>query len=164
MRNFMRLFGSTMALAVCASIINNTLRSAIHPLGLSGAQISALVNDPTIINNPSQIDLSAEQKAVIIAGYLKGFHNVFYLTIASSVTAFLTSVFCIEQLELNRADDQELKRQGKEFLERKKMEKRGQTDRKGGEVATERDTDLDLEAGEKAVIGLIEGAASDAKS
>ena len=122
-RNFVRLFGSTISLAICASIVNNTLRAAIEPLGLTAEQVSALLDDPTIINNPSKIDLTANEKAVIIAGYTKGFHSVFYLTIACIMTAFLASVFMIEQLELNRADDQELKRKGKEFQQERKKKK-----------------------------------------
>ncbi len=127
-RNFVRLFGSTIALAICASIVNNTLRSSIQPLGFSSAQISALLNNPTIINDPTKFSLSADEKAVIIAGYTKGFHSVFYLTVACTVIAFIASVFMIEQLELNRADDKELKRQTKEALMRKKMAKRGEKD------------------------------------
>lgn len=127
-RNFVRLFGSTIALAICASLVNNTLRSAIAPLGLSAAQVEALVDDPTIINRPAQLALDAHSKAVVIAGYTKGFHSVFYLTIACTGIAFLASVFFIEQHELNRADDQELKRQAKEHLQRKKMGRKGEKD------------------------------------
>ncbi|GJE94802.1 MFS general substrate transporter [Phanerochaete sordida] len=123
-RNFVRLFGSTIALAICASLVNNTLRTAIVPLGLTPDQIEALVDDPTIINQPSVLDLDAHGKAVVIAAYTKGFHSVFYLTVACTGIAFLASVFLIEQHELNRADDQELKRQAKEELAKRKLEKK----------------------------------------
>lgn len=122
-RNFVRLFGSTIALAICASIVNNTLRTEIEPFGLSAEQIDALVDDPTIINDPSKIDLSEEAKRIVIAGYTKGFRSVFFLTLASTLIAFLSAVLCVEQHELNREDDQELKRQGKEFI--KQMKSRG---------------------------------------
>lgn len=131
-RNFVRIFGSTIALAICASLVNNTLRTAIRPLGLSSAQIEALVDDPTIINRPAQLSLDAHAKAVVIAGYTKGFRSVFYLTVACILVAFLASVLLVEQHELNRDDDQELKRQAKEGLERKKMGKKGEKDLEAG--------------------------------
>lgn len=130
-RNFVRLFGSTIALAICASLVNNTLRTAIRPLGLSADQIAALLNDPTIVKDPSALALDAHGRAVVIAGYTKGFHSVFYLTVACTGVAFLASVFMIEQHELNRADDQELKKQAKEELMRRKLEKK-EKDLEGG--------------------------------
>lgn len=131
-RNFVRLFGSTIALAICASIVNNQLRAAIGPLGLSFDIISALENDPTIINDPTRLSLTPHQKAVIIAGYTKGFHSVFYLTCACCIIAFLSAVFLIDQLELNRADDQDLKRQTKEAMLKKKLAKQAEKDLEAG--------------------------------
>ncbi|KAI0087353.1 MFS general substrate transporter [Irpex rosettiformis] len=120
-RNFVRLFGSTIALAICASIVNNTLRAEIRSLALSEDQINALVDDPTIINDSSKIDLSEEAKHVVITGYSKGFRSVFFLTLACTLIAFLSAIFCVEQHELIRADDMELKRQGKEFIKQRKL-------------------------------------------
>jgi hypothetical protein len=127
-RNFVRLFGSTIALAICASLVNNSLRSNISQLGLSPDQIAALINDPTIINRPAELSLDAQGKAAVIAAYTKGFHNVFYLTIACTGSAFLAALFLIEQHELFRADDQDLKRQAKEELMMKKQGKRAEQD------------------------------------
>ena len=134
-RNFIRLFGSTISLAICASIVNNQLRAAIKPLGLSESIIYLLENDPTIINDPSRLALTPEQKTAIISGYTKGFHSVFYLTCACCLIAFLSALFLIDQLELNRADDQDLRRQAKEELRRRKLAKHGEKEK-------------DLEAGE----------------
>ncbi|KAJ3552656.1 hypothetical protein NM688_g4034 [Phlebia brevispora] len=131
-RNFVRLFGSTIALAICASIINNQLRAAIGPLGLSTDIIFDLTNDPTIINDPTRLSLTPHQRTVIIAGYTKGFHSVFYLTTACCVIAFLSAVFFIDQLELNRADDKDLKRKTKEEMMRKKMAKQMEKDLEAG--------------------------------
>jgi hypothetical protein len=75
-RNYVRLFGSTLALAICASIVNNELRTAIDPLGLTSDQISEITNDPTIIHD-SSFSLSDAQRETIIAGYAKGpFHVI----------------------------------------------------------------------------------------
>lgn len=131
-RNFLRLFGSTIALAVCATIVNNTLRSAVRPLNLTAAQVSSLVDDPTAINDPTKWTLGAADKAVIIAGYARGFRTVFYLTTACVLVAFIASLALVEQHELNRADDKALKEKNKELLRKKKMEKRRRKDIEAG--------------------------------
>ena len=135
-RNFVRLFGSTIALAICASLVNNRLRAGISGLGLSAEQIETLINDPTVINRPAELALDAQAKAVVIEAYTRGFHSVFYLTIACTGIAFLAALFLIEQHELNRADDQDLKRQAKEELMRKKMSKKGEQDVEAAVPAT----------------------------
>ena len=96
-RNFIRLFGSTIALAICASLVNNKLRTAVVQLGLSPEQIETLVDDPTVINRPAELSLDAHAKAVVIKAYTDGFHSVFYLTLACTGIAFLASVFLIQQ-------------------------------------------------------------------
>ncbi|KIP12091.1 hypothetical protein PHLGIDRAFT_62405 [Phlebiopsis gigantea 11061_1 CR5-6] len=131
-RNFVRLFGSTISLAICASLVNNNLRAAVRLLGLSTAQVEALLDDPTIINRPAQLSLNAHDKAVVIAGYTKGFHSVFYLTVACMLVACTASTLLIKQHELNRDDDQELKRQARENLKQRKMNKKGEKDVEAG--------------------------------
>ncbi|EPQ54241.1 MFS general substrate transporter [Gloeophyllum trabeum ATCC 11539] len=128
-RMFVRLFGSTITLAICATIINNTLRTALQPLNLSSDQLSAILNDPTIINansySTSTIQLSDADRSAIVAGYSKGFTRVFYLTVAYTIIATLAAVFLIQQHELKRADDDELKKAAEELLRQKKMRKSG---------------------------------------
>lgn len=70
-RNYVRLFGSTLALAICASILNNKLRITIGPLGLSSAQVRQITDDPTIIHD-ADFDLTGDQRAAIIHGYTIG--------------------------------------------------------------------------------------------
>jgi hypothetical protein len=149
-RNFVRLFGSTIALAICASIVNNTLRTEIRSLGLSASQIDALVDDPTIVNDPSKLALSEEAKRVVIAGYTKGFRSVFYLTLACTLVAFVSSVFLIERHELNREDDKELKRKGKEFIKQRKS-KGVTTDLESGSVEPHPGSDVKTDNGDEKI-------------
>ncbi|EIN07711.1 MFS general substrate transporter [Punctularia strigosozonata HHB-11173 SS5] len=123
-RNYVRLFGSTLGLAICASIVNNELKGAIRPLGLSSQQISQITNDPTIIHD-SSFNLTNEQRRTVIDGYAKGFKNVFYLTMACVLMAFISSVLLIQHHSLKRADDKELKEATKRELLAKKMKKKG---------------------------------------
>jgi hypothetical protein len=54
-----------------------------------------------------------------------GFKNVFYLTMACTLLAFLSSVLLIQHHSLKRADDKELKEATKRELLAKKMKKQG---------------------------------------
>lgn len=152
-RNFVRLFGSTISLAICSSIVNNTLRTAIRPLGLSAEQVAALVDDPTIINDPTKFTLGADAKATIIEGYTKGFRSVFYLTVSCSLVALIASVFLIEQHSLNRDDDQALKLEAKERLQRKKMEKKNGKDR---DVEAQETSPVSEKGSEKGDVQVLE--------
>ncbi|KDQ58481.1 hypothetical protein JAAARDRAFT_193048 [Jaapia argillacea MUCL 33604] len=118
-RNLVRLFGSTLTLAICASIFNNSLHASLRPLNLSPSQVSTILNGPTSINNPNVagLTLSAEDKMKIVEGYTKGFKGVFYLTVACTATAFLASVVLIRQHRLDREDDELLKKAGKGEVE-----------------------------------------------
>ena len=57
---------------------------------------------------------------------------MFYLTASCCAVAFLAALFFIDQLELNRADDADLKRQAKEELKKRKMAKKGDQDVEAG--------------------------------
>ena len=144
--SFVRTFGSTIALAICASLVNNALRTGIRPLGLTAEQVEALLDDPTIINHASALDLDAHAKAVVVAAYTKGFHSVFYLTVVCSIIAFLAAVFMVDQHDLDRADDEELKRQAKEDLEKRKPGREGNGDPEAQQSA-EDSKEADAQAG-----------------
>ncbi|KZT23709.1 MFS general substrate transporter [Neolentinus lepideus HHB14362 ss-1] len=126
-RNFVRLLGSTISLAICASIIGNKLRNALNPLNLNSDVISNILNDPTIINSANS-GFSQEVKATAIHGYLLGFKGVFYLTIACQVVAFFAALLLIEQHELSRAGDADLKQAAKEKFKREKAAKEAKAD------------------------------------
>jgi hypothetical protein len=66
MRNFMRMLGGTVALAICSAIVNNIVRSRLSEDGLDGSIIDAVVADPTTV---SALGLSADQQASVIIAY-----------------------------------------------------------------------------------------------
>lgn len=82
LRNFVRLLGSTIALAVNGAAINNALRSGVSSLGMTAAAVEQLLQEPTIINQPEfRAGLTDEQRHGILNAYLKGFKVVFLLTV-----------------------------------------------------------------------------------
>ncbi|KDQ59098.1 hypothetical protein JAAARDRAFT_652302 [Jaapia argillacea MUCL 33604] len=121
-RMFLKIFGSTITLAISSSIINNTLKTALYALDLTAAQIDVILNDPTTINT-SEFSLGPDAKQMIVAGYTKGFRGVFYTTVAYTAVAFIASVLLIGHHELNRDDDAVLKQAGKERFKSKKVAK-----------------------------------------
>jgi hypothetical protein len=122
-RHFLRLWGSSIALAVCAALVNNTLRTGLNGLGFDELQISEILNDPTVINHAAS-NFTAEHRQMIIDSYTVGFRRIFYMTSACIAVAFFASLFLIKQHELERADDKEIKSDVKERLRIKKEEKR----------------------------------------
>jgi hypothetical protein len=145
-RNFVRLWGSTLALAIAGkepiavyyvvftyvilgSIVNNILRSTLRDLALPADQVSTLLDDPTAINSDVLRSVLTEtQRITIIDGYTRGFHAVFYMTVACQLIAFLSAVFLIGQHELMRADDKEIKARSKEMLRARKAARRAEKD------------------------------------
>lgn len=123
-RNYLRLFGSCIALGICSSLINNALRQSAQDVGLSVQQIAILLNDPTSVRG-DKIGLSDAAVKTIIAGYARGFRGVFYLTVVAMGVAWLAAVFLIGQHDLTRADDDELKQAAKETRRRKKVDEGG---------------------------------------
>ncbi|KAH8831209.1 MFS general substrate transporter [Flagelloscypha sp. PMI_526] len=122
-RNFLRIWGSAIALAVCAALVNNSLRSGLTILGFGESQISKILDDPTIINDAAS-GFTDSQRQMIIDSYTAGFRRIFYMTSACVVLAFFASLFLIKQHELERADDSEIKNNVKETSRIKKEEKR----------------------------------------
>jgi len=155
-RNFVRLFGSTIGLAVAGAIVNNALRHGVEPLGLPENTVSRLLDDPTIINDDAfRSSLGESQHLGIILAYLDGFRAVFLMTVRWKRLLVIRSwhtndsgaqvgcqgvstlsAFClIRQHELNREDDTKLKDEGRAVLDKFKVKKRRQEDVERGEAS-----------------------------
>ncbi|GAA5831942.1 hypothetical protein JCM3766R1_000164 [Sporobolomyces carnicolor] len=131
-RNFMRSIGGTVFLVVSATIINNSLRSHLSPLGFSSALINALIDSPTGIwrneHKQSQaardlLNLSTEQKRQVVDGYVRGFKTMFYVLTALIGVNFVTATLFIEQNSLKSKDDEALKQKGKDLMRERKAKK-----------------------------------------
>lgn len=148
-RNFVRLFGSTISLAIGAALVNNSLRTTLFRLALSPELASTILNDPTAINDGAvRAQLAPGQRDAIINGYLSGFRNVFYMTIACQLVAFLSAVLLIEEHGLDRDDDRAQKDRSKAMLLAKKAKRRARKETG--------DADLEAAEGEKEKDGAEE--------
>ncbi|KAI0821204.1 major facilitator superfamily domain-containing protein [Irpex lacteus] len=128
-RNFVRLLGGTFALAIGATIINNSLRHSMKQLNLPASTISAVVDEPTVVrailldhtitNGTSTLGISPSQATHILRGYNSGFRAVFIMNATLAAFATIVSVVMIRHKNLERDDDADLRAKAeKEELER----------------------------------------------
>lgn len=150
-RNFVRMLGGTLALAVGSTLINNSLRSSMQALSLPEDLTKAIIDDPAQLSDPASLNLSAEQALFILdSGYTKGFRLVFILNASLSALATVTSILLIKHKNLTRDDDEKLKQEarGRKNKDEEKGGISGEHDEKTeGGPATSLDCD-DLHAAE----------------
>ncbi|GAA5910326.1 hypothetical protein JCM8208_006009 [Rhodotorula glutinis] len=129
-RNFMRSLGGTVFLVIAATILNNTLRSGLSPLGFEQSLISAVIDDPTGIWRSSSregtmlLDLPQVEKDQIISAYVDGFHTLFHVLAGLISGAFIIAVVLIKRHSLSRKDEEALKQKGQEWVQRQKDKKK----------------------------------------
>ncbi|KAI0333306.1 MFS general substrate transporter [Cubamyces sp. BRFM 1775] len=124
-RNFIRLLGGTLSLAIGATIINNSLRHYMSSLGLPSSTISTIVDDPTILgahtsatdSSLSSLGISAAVAERILGAYVKGFRSVFILNASLNAVATLAAIILIQHTELTRGDEETLRKQAAESLQ-----------------------------------------------
>lgn len=78
-RNFIRLLGGTIGLALCDVILRNTLITGLHSLGSSESEINEITQDPTAIRTVEGIDTGK-----VLGIYCDGIRNIFILFTAAS--------------------------------------------------------------------------------
>ncbi|KAL5536247.1 hypothetical protein ACEPAF_68 [Sanghuangporus sanghuang] len=140
-RNFVRLLGGTLSLAVGSTIINNSLRSMMTSLKLPESTINTIINDPTILhplllssssNNSNLSGISSGTAQFVLAGYTHGFRIVFVLNASLAALCVFVAAIMIKHKELIRADEVEMRKRALESLRgREKVEKNGHDMQKG---------------------------------
>ncbi len=118
-RNFLRLLGGTIALAVCSAILNNTVRSDLQAEGFAQSVVDAIIGDPTTINS---LAISAIDKQDAIAAYgepsrqlpfpvsplifpddvVRGIRNIYYFMIPCCGVSFVLVVLFVKAREWRR--------------------------------------------------------------
>jgi len=119
-RNFIRLLGGTLSLAVGASITNNSMRRVMTSLSLPTSSIDAVIDNPVLLGSSystgslSSLGITKAAATRILSGYINGFRVVFILNASLSVCATLASVCLIKHKELTRGDEEDLKARARE--------------------------------------------------
>ncbi|KAF5389690.1 hypothetical protein D9757_006024 [Collybiopsis confluens] len=136
-RNFIRMLGGAFSLSIASSILNNSMEAKMTALGLSSSAISAIVDDPSILAHPSEIQLSQNAASLILTeGYTTGFQRLFYLNASLGALATVVSFTMVKHKELLRGDEEKLKQEGIAMLKAREA-KRHHSDKP--ETVTEKD-------------------------
>lgn len=114
-RNFMRLFGGTLSLAISYTILNNTVRSEAQ--GLPANVIRQVVRNPKLITS-GQFDAATSER--LLHAYVQGFRNVFRFGLGMTLLAFVVTVLFTKEFSLDRNDDEKRKEEGKQWYAEKK--------------------------------------------
>ncbi|KAJ3552204.1 hypothetical protein NP233_g12937 [Leucocoprinus birnbaumii] len=111
-RNFVRMLGAVLALAIDAALINNTLRSSMQALSLLEDIIKRVIDNPVLLSTPESISLSTEKATLILEqGYTEGFRRVFILNAVLTALATVTSMLLIKHKNLTRDDEEGLRKE-----------------------------------------------------
>ncbi|KAI0644910.1 MFS general substrate transporter [Trametes meyenii] len=121
-RNFIRLLGGTLSLAIGATIINNALRHYMSVLALPSGTIAAIVDDPTLLSSTTPaasaslaaLGLSPTVTARILGAYVRGFRTVFVLNAGLNAVATVAALLLIRHIDLDRGDEETLRKRAKD--------------------------------------------------
>ncbi|KAF9238664.1 MFS general substrate transporter [Melanogaster broomeanus] len=121
-KNFTRLLGGMLSLAVGSTLINNSLRNVLSTLSLTPSAMKTILDNPTILgSSPSQLGslgLSPPQAAyALLHGYNAGFRILFILNACLASVAAITSIFMIKHEELTRGDEERPRPEARQELE-----------------------------------------------
>ncbi|WWC66326.1 uncharacterized protein I206_100227 [Kwoniella pini CBS 10737] len=132
-RNFTRMLGGTIALAVGSAIVNNRVKSNLKGI-LSDDVFNIILSDPTQVKS---LGLTDEQANSVIQAYSKGINGVFYFTTPVIGLSCLITLFLVKNVKLKRGEDEAAKKaEAKAWVESKKAKKSA----KKGESHQDHDT------------------------
>lgn len=114
-RNFMRLFGGTLGLAISYTILNNTVRNQVRTL--RSDVIAQVVRNPKLITGG---EFDAATSGVLLQAYVQAFRNVFRFGLGLTLLALVVTVLFTKELSLDRNDDEKRKQEGKQWYAEKK--------------------------------------------
>ncbi|KAJ3568841.1 hypothetical protein NP233_g5449 [Leucocoprinus birnbaumii] len=105
-RNFVRMLGEALGLAIGSALINNTLQRSMQDLSIPEQAVKEIIDKPILLSYPSSSNLSPDLiTKILYDGYIRGFKNVFLVNASLSATAFFISFMLIHETDLDREDD-----------------------------------------------------------
>ena len=89
----------------------------MHDLSLPSATITAVINNPSALASPASLGISSSiANIVLIKGYIRGFRTLFILHAVLNALATVASVFMIKHKNLDRGDEQKLRKEARNVL------------------------------------------------
>ncbi|WVR05959.1 hypothetical protein IAU60_002986 [Kwoniella sp. DSM 27419] len=131
LRNFVRMLGGTISLAVGNAIINNRVRSHLQGT-FDSQQLERILADPL---QSSGMGLTASQMNDVINAYSQGIRGVFYFTTpVIGISVFITLAFVKREKIKRGADEAAKKAEAKAWVESKRAKRRGHADEHDAEA------------------------------
>jgi len=123
-RNYIRLLGGSIFLAVATTVINNGLRNRLDGV-IDAGILQTILDDPTSVQHSLKTSLDASTHATIIEAYVQSFKTLFYVATGLMLGALVIAVLFIRHHSLNREDEKQLKEEGKRYMAEQKLKKKG---------------------------------------
>ncbi|GLA74677.1 hypothetical protein AtubIFM55763_005923 [Aspergillus tubingensis] len=121
-RNYLRMMGSTLAVAASSAIVNNIVRTKLEGINFPSSIITEIIADPTKI---ASMSLSSAQESEALNAYAHGVQVTYYMMTALAGIQFFLCVFFVKDYSLKRDDDQQQKEAARAWLEQKKNKRAG---------------------------------------
>ncbi|CAK7206460.1 hypothetical protein SEUCBS139899_009255 [Sporothrix eucalyptigena] len=119
-RNYLRMMGSTLAIAASAAIVNNTVKAKLTALHFDPSVITTIIGNPTTIPTMSSSLISDTQKTEALDAYAHGVQVTYYMmTVLAGIQCLLCICF-VKDYSLKRADDEQQKATAKNWLNEQK--------------------------------------------
>lgn len=112
------------------AVSNNLISTSITSLGLTDSETRSFLSSPNNYLSKLPSHEAEHVRSLIIPAYRKGFRIIFIIGAALSAFAFVLAVVLMPQVTLKRADDEKLKEEGKERVQKEKSKSAGDEERR----------------------------------
>ncbi len=119
-RNFLRMLGGTVTLAVCTAIVNNIARKVLDEV-FPDDIVTEILGAPTEL---AAMGFNDEQIRLVREAYNSGINGCFWFAVPMAGISFFITVFFIRRVSLKRDDDEQKKAEGKAWADAHKRHKR----------------------------------------
>lgn len=134
-RNFSRLLGASIGVAVAGSTISNRLSVRLEEMALPEGITDMILNDPASIQHDLREVFEPEVIEDIVRAYTQAFRLLFWIVTGLLLFAFVTAVLLIQYQTLERDDYEEQKAAAIIWLREEKA-KKANADTEKGDTAT----------------------------
>ena len=121
-RNYLRLLGGSIFLAVGTTIVNNGFRRRLNGL-IEPAILQSILDDPVYIQYTLKRTVDSATFDTIIDAYIGAFRTLFFVVMGLLLLAVIITVLFVQHHSLKRDDDQKLKEEGKKYVAEQKARK-----------------------------------------
>ena len=123
-RNWLRLLGGAIFLAISTTIVNNAFRQRLTGI-IEPAILQSILDDPIYIQHTLRNTMDPATFDIIIDAYISAFRTLFFVVMGILLLASAISLLFIRHHSLKRDDDAQLKEEGKRYMEEQKAKKAG---------------------------------------